>query len=110
MIQKVFGVRDGKALAFLQPFYSVSSGSAIRAFDDTVNATDGNQIAKHPEDYVLYEIAEFDDCTGEFKCCTPLKLLGSGVDFVKRSVKPTMGSVPDVKANDLLKEVITNGS
>ena len=48
MIQKVFAVRDGKAEAFLQPFYSVNAGSATRAFDDTINASDGNQLAKHP--------------------------------------------------------------
>lgn len=86
MIQKVFAVRDGKAEAFLQPFYSINAGSATRAFDDTINATDGNQLAKHPADYVLYELASFDDNSGEFTNCVPAKLLGSGVDFVRKEV------------------------
>ena len=84
MIQKVFAVRDGKAEAFLQPFYSINAGSATRAFEDTINATDGNQLAKHPADYVLYELAAFDDNTGEFVSCNPLKLLGAGSDFVRK--------------------------
>lgn len=86
MIQKVFAVRDGKAEAFLQPFYSVNAGSATRAFDDTINASDGNQLAKHPADYVLYELASFDDNSGKFINCEPAKLLGSGVDFVRKEV------------------------
>lgn len=100
MIQKVFGVRDGKAQAFLQPFFSNASGSAIRAFDDAVNDNSpSNQIAKHPEDYILYELAEFDDNSGEFMSVNPIKMLGCGRDFVK---------VLPVK--NVLSEVIPNGA
>ena len=77
MIQKVFGVRDTKALAFLQPFFSASTGAAVRAFGDAVN--EGNSpLSKHPEDYLLYEIGDFDDQTGELIACNPLKMLGCG--------------------------------
>lgn len=80
MIQKVFGVRDGKAVAFLQPFFSSANGSAIRAFSDAVN--DGKSpISTHPEDYVLYELGSFDDNSGELIPLSPIKLLGAGMDF-----------------------------
>lgn len=84
MIQKVFGVRDTKALAFLQPYFSNSTGAAVRAFSDEVNNTDGrSMIQKHPEDFVLYELGEFDDNTGAFVSHSPIKMLGCGADFVQ---------------------------
>lgn len=102
MIQKVFGVRDTKALAFLQPFFSASVGAAVRAFGDAVN--EGNSpLAKHPEDYLLYELADFDDQSGEFISCTPIKMLGCGRDF-----KMVLPMIPPVKA-DVPAEV-SNGS
>ena len=62
MILNVFAVRDMKAEAFLQPFYSNSIGSAMRAFGDAVNDT-SCPFNKHSEDYILYEIASYDDST-----------------------------------------------
>lgn len=89
MIQKVFGVRDTKAMAFLQPFFSASTGAAMRAFDDAVNEDGKSMLAKHPEDYVLYELADYDDSTGEFKNCVPIKMLGCGADF-RKEVNPKL--------------------
>lgn len=81
MIQKVFGVRDSKALAFLQPFFAVTAGAAIRAFTDAVN--EGNSpLSKHPGDYILYELSDFDDATGSFVCLGQIKMLGTGSDYV----------------------------
>lgn len=81
MIQKMFGVRDGKALAFLQPFFSISAGAAIRAFGDAVNESN-SVFGKHPEDYVLYELGTFDDNSGEFIGCGLTKMLGTASEFV----------------------------
>lgn len=105
MIQKVFGVRDAKALAFLQPFFSVSVGAAIRAFSDAVNEDVKSPLGKHPEDYVLYELASFDDNTGEFVCTNPIKMLGCGSDF--RELKPKFGDISDdvVMANKIAVEM-----
>lgn len=94
MIQKVFAVRDSKAVAFMQPFFSGANGAAIRAFADAAN--DGKSpIAMHPEDYNLYELGDFDDNSGEFTSLTPIKMLACAADFVQ--VKPP--------AQDLLKHV-----
>lgn len=84
MIQKMYGVRDAKAQAFLQPFFSIQNGSAIRAFSDACN--DGkSSFAQHPEDYILYELGSFDDNSGEIMPISPIKLLGIGTDFVSRT-------------------------
>lgn len=103
MIQKVFGVRDTKALAFLQPFFSVSVPAAVRAFGDAINENPNSPLGKHPEDYILYELGDFDDNSGELIACIPMKMLGVGKDFV--NVVPRMPSVKmDVPAE------VSNGS
>lgn len=87
MIQKMFAVRDSKANAFLQPFFSSANGSAIRALADAVN--DGKSpIALHPEDYILYEVGTFDDNLGVIEPVSPIKLLAMAVDLAHQVIKP----------------------
>lgn len=85
MIQKMFSVRDSKAQAFLQPFFSSANGSALRAMADAV-ADHSTSFSKHPEDYILYEVGAFDDQTGELVAVTPIRMLACASDFV--SVTP----------------------
>lgn len=117
MIQKVFAVYDSKACAFLQPFFSNSVGSAVRAFADASNE-DKSPIARHPGDYQLYEIGTFDDNSGLLDAMVPTKLLGCAADFVEvkkaafgvdalRADKKFMDSVKD---NAAALEAISNGS
>ena len=111
MIQKVFGVRDSKAMAFLQPFFSASTGAAVRAFADTINEGN-NQLSKHPEDYLLFELGEFDDNSGEFTRTGPNKMLGCGADFVVpkgRGMDPKYFETLSVGVSKG-KEVVDNGS
>lgn len=63
MLLRCFAVWDVKAEAFMRPFFAVTAGSAIRGFSDAVNAPD-SEIAKHPEDYTLFEVGTFDDHSG----------------------------------------------
>lgn len=60
----IFSIRDSKSEVFSQPFFSPTRGSAIRAFADAVNdpATD---YAKHPDDYTLFYVGDFDVDKGE---------------------------------------------
>jgi len=103
MILKVFAVRDMKAQAFLQPFYSPSLGSALRAFGDAVGDV-SCPFSKHPEDYVLYEIGAYDDNSGDLESLSPVKLLGCASDFVR--VVPPVSMLP---AADLVEAVVGNG-
>lgn len=83
MLLKTFSVYDSKAMAYLQPFFSESVGSAIRAFGDAAN--DPNvPFNKHPGDYQLYEIGTFDNNTGLMTAMVPMKLLGCAADFIVR--------------------------
>lgn len=65
MIHKMYSIRDAKTEAFLQPVYMQTKGAFMRAMVDCVNDP-GHAFNKHPEDYVAYELGEFDDGPGAF--------------------------------------------
>lgn len=66
MILKVFTIYDSKAETYSKPFYMTATGEAVRAFGDLANNQD-TDIGKHPEDYTLFAIAEFNDNNGTFE-------------------------------------------
>lgn len=59
-----FAVLDEKIGAFLNPFFVVAPGQAIRSFEDAI-ADKETPLGKHPSDYTLYRVGEFDDAAGE---------------------------------------------
>ena len=63
----VVSVKDRAADVFNRPFFVPHRNVAIRDFTDEVNrvAAD-NQLNKHPDDFDLYLLGEFDDNKGEF--------------------------------------------
>lgn len=65
MIIKAFCIYDAATEAFQLPFYQPTVGAALRMFTDAVNDPKSN-FSKHPEDFSLFETAEFDDATGGF--------------------------------------------
>lgn len=76
MKMKMYSVFDSKISAFSRPFYSFKDASAIREFSDAVNHVDpNNQWNKHPEDFQLFCLGEFDDITGEIIPSLPQALL-----------------------------------
>lgn len=66
-----YAIRDSKVDLFAQPMSFRSRGEAIRAFADEVN-NEGSMLHKHPEDYSLYEVGEFDCVAGEFTAIKPV--------------------------------------
>ena len=60
---KVFAIKDAKAEAFLSPFVSRTPGEAERSVRNETNHKD-SVLASHPEDFALYELAEFNELTG----------------------------------------------
>lgn len=65
MKHKVVAVKDRMVDAFMRPFTAPALGIAIRSFQDEVNRKD-SEMNKHPEDYDLFHLADWDDETGEF--------------------------------------------
>lgn len=68
-----FSIFDSKVERFIQPFFDVTTGSAIRSFGDAVN--DGSTaFNKHAEDYTLYHVGVFDQERGKFEKMDPVSL------------------------------------
>lgn len=65
---QVLAIRDRQLNGYMQPFTAHTVGLGLRAFSDLVNAND-SEMHKHPEDYELYHVGEFDEQTGILQPC-----------------------------------------
>lgn len=83
MILKVFSLFDSKSKSYGNPFFMNSAGAAVRAFSDLINGVD-SLPAKHPGDFVLYEIGSFDDGSAVLTSIVPHIHLGVGLAFVEK--------------------------
>lgn len=79
MILKAFSVMDVKAATYGNPFYSTNKLTAIREFSQAVNDKNTG-FHKFPEDYVLFEVGEWDTSTGLFAPINPVSI-GSALEF-----------------------------
>lgn len=80
----VVSVRDSAAEVFNRPFYVPHRNVAVRDFTDEVNREDpSNQLNKHPSDFDLYVLGEFDDNTGLHHLEPVPTVLVRGKDVVK---------------------------
>lgn len=82
MNHKAFAIFDAKARAYLPPFFLPEQGMAVRAFADCANDLRHN-FGKHPEDYFLFQIGEYDDSSGMLTCLKEFVALGSGLQHRK---------------------------
>lgn len=75
MRYKICVVRDRALDAYGVPLFVASKGQAIRSFSDEVNREDAsNSLHKHPEDYELFYLGEYDDETATFEAERPQQL------------------------------------
>lgn len=67
MKMQMFAVLDTKTGTFGYPACDIREESAIRQFSDAVNdgSRGDNAWNRHPEDFALYHIAEYETTTGE---------------------------------------------
>lgn len=86
MKQIVCAVYDRAAELYGRPFYVSAPGQAVRSFSDEVNRADGDRgdMAKHPDDFDLYQLAVFNDNSGEF--VPGVVILARGKDVVTKGV------------------------
>ena len=67
-----YSIYDRKTLAYHTPFFSVTDGAAIRSFTDLANDSNTN-IGRHPADYVLFCVGEYEDQVGALIPISPLR-------------------------------------
>lgn len=71
---KAFAIFDSQALVYNTPFFFGQDGQALRAVSDLVNDPQSS-VSKHPADYTLYRVGEFDDQKGLFESTEPVVLV-----------------------------------
>lgn len=64
----VFALRDRQSAVFQLPMCVPAFGPLVRELTDAVNDERNGMLYKHPEDYQLYRLGDFDDNTGVFSC------------------------------------------
>lgn len=63
MVLNAYTLYDSKAVTYSPPFYCVAHGQAVRVVMDLANDV-GNQVGRHPSDYTLYCVGQWNDATG----------------------------------------------
>lgn len=90
---KVFTSYDTKVEAYLQPFFMRTRGEAIRAWTELANNPE-HLFSKHPGDYTLFEIGEYDDATAQLTPSRAFTNLGTALEF--KRLKDDTTSVPQL--------------
>ena len=86
MKMNAYTIYDVASGTYMRPFYSAADGQAIRGFKDI--ATDAtHEVGKHPEDYTLYRIGDFNTTTGQMKG-EELEKLATGLEMVAHDRSP----------------------
>lgn len=80
-----FAVYDRAAQAYSAPFYQHTRGLGERMFADLV-VDPQSQVSKHPGDYELFCVGEFDNETGELSSADKPLLLVTGPQVLSLKV------------------------
>lgn len=76
----ICSIHDSKAEAWINPMTFQSRAQAVRSFSDAIQ--DGqSEFSKHPEDYSLFMLGEFDQRTGELVLEASPVNLGNGINY-----------------------------
>jgi len=83
---KIYSIFDSAASAYIPPFYMQNDGLAIRAFQDNVNAKEENNISRHPEQFSLHRLGEFDDQTATITMDDVARCIARGHELINSNV------------------------
>lgn len=93
MIQKLFAIYDSKAEIFNIPFFSQTTGTALRAFMTAAN-DEAHEFYRYGGDYTLFELGQVDLATAKITMLETPHNLGLAIAFVESSPSPSLQSVP----------------
>lgn len=87
---KVFAIYDAAVCAYLNPMFFYTQGQAIRAWLDACSDANSS-FAKHPADFTLFQIGEYDDETATLHNLDIKTPLGTALHLISNA-KPTSSS------------------
>lgn len=85
MILKIFTMRDEKAELFIRPFFMPNLALAVRAIEGAGRDPE-HAFAKHPQDFILYELGTWDEEHAEFDLSVAPQRHGS-VNQLRRPIE-----------------------
>lgn len=96
MVLKAYSIYDRKGFFYHPPFFQAADGLAVRMFGDLCNDPQ-TQMGRHPNDFVLFAIGEYDDQKGQLAAYSPLVHVVDGTSLVnQRDQQPNLFTpVPD---------------
>lgn len=65
MKSKCVAIWDNAVRSYKSPVYVPHLGGVTRELSDMVNGNKDHEFSKHPEDFELHLLGEFDDQTGD---------------------------------------------
>lgn len=80
MRMQMCSIYDAKAEVWTTPIFFQATGQAVRSFSDSIQNPE-SEFAKHPDDYTLFHLGEFDVRTGQLELLKAPVSLGCGVNF-----------------------------
>lgn len=82
----IVALKDTAARVFGVPFVVQAAAQAVRSLRDEVNSTEStSDVARHPSDFELYEVAYFNDETGSVSPLDPPQMLCRAKDLKEPS-------------------------
>ncbi len=84
MLHKIFSVYDSKVEAYLQPFFLNNNATAIRAITDCLSDS-SHTFARHPQDYVLFDLGTFNDSSATWELLAAPNSLGVLIEYLPDS-------------------------
>lgn len=84
---KMFAPFDSKLQVYMNPMFFLHTGQAERVWVDLCNGPD-SMLSKHPEDFTLFQVGEFDDSSGEIRSIHPAVQVMSAVAAKKKPDGP----------------------
>ena len=82
-MSKIYAIKDQAIEAFSQPFFVQAQGQAVRMFMDE-SKNEQSQINRHPEDFELWYIGEFDEQTGQITAAANVERVARAIDFTNK--------------------------
>lgn len=78
MLSMLYSVFDAKALFYSPPFIAANDGVATRMFMEIANDKN-TSVGRHPRDYSLFAIAQFDDASGAIVSILPVRHVADAI-------------------------------
>ena len=92
---KVFAIYDIKAKAYHNPFFLPKKAMALRDFKQAVNDPQ-TVFNKHPEDYALFYIGEYDTTNAKMEPLKAIENIGLGMELLENPINDIPQSLEDL--------------